>query len=236
MTSGKGSDWEVNFKIAGESGLEMTREISGADWQVCTGEGTGKVDFATVGEEMLVCTVMPMMKLSYSRFSGDLRGIFVSGLDLAVLAGTKMALATEDWANVTDLKQSQEDRLFGLQFTPEGMELVLVNALGRKLVKVINEAVENLGMDGYGRRPGVAEYSWWDNLGFLKGRVGLEVFANQVILYYEKGEGDNSVRRDIMGIPRIISGTVELDRVVTAGMPKEDDLLEFMERVYVPLI
>lgn len=180
-------------------------------------------------------TIDPLGGVSMANFSlrgegglGILEDILISGVDLAALAGTKMALERGDWGNIEDLKQSVEDRLINLKFTPEDLQLVIVDVAGREVVGAEPEDENNLGADEFGFLPGKANYSWTGDLGFLAGRVGFEVFPDKVIFFYGQ--------QNVMEVPRAVSGVANFDWKVTQGMPSEDDLLNFMEEVYLPLL
>lgn len=223
-TSGEGRNREINFGLRGD----LIREVNGADWRISSGEGRGRMDIQASEDSLTVSCLLPFMVLEYSRGLGTLQNILISGVDLAALAGTKIALERGDWGSLEDLKQSAEDRLINLKFIPEGLRLVIIDAAGSEVVGVEPEDEKNLGANECGFLPGKANYSWTGDLGFLAGRVGFEVFPDKVIFFYG--------RQNIMEVPRAVLGVANFDWKVTQGMPSEDDLLNFMEEVYLPLL
>lgn len=228
MTSGEGRNREINFSLRGDGGLSLTREVNGADWRISSGGGKGKIDIQALEDSLTVSCLIPFMILTYTRGLGVLEDIMISGVDLAALADTKIALERGDWGNIEDLKQSAEDRLINLKFTPEELQLVIVDVAGREVVGAKPEDEKNLGADAVGFLPGKPNNSWMGDLGFLAGRVGFEVFPDKVIFFYGQ--------QNVMEVPRTVLGVANFDWQVTQGMPSEDDLLQFMEEVYLPLL
>ena len=227
-TSGEGRNREINFSLRGEGGLRLIREIDGADWRISSGEGRGRMDIQALEDSLTVSCLLPFMVLEYSRGGGFLQDILISGVDIAALAGTKIALERGDWGNVEDLKQFGEDRLFSLRFTEDGLAVVCAETTGREVVGAVAEDEENLETDSYGFLPEAANYTWRGDLGFLKGRVGFEVFPDKVSFFYG--------RQRVMEVPRTVRGVANFDWQVTQGLPSEDDLVGFMEEVYWPLL
>ncbi len=215
-------------------GLSLTREVKGADWRISSGEGKGRINVEARGDSLMVGFQLPLMFFEYSRGMGALKEILVSGVDLAALAGTKLALAKGDWGNLEDQKQCFEDRLIRLVFTADGIEAAVVKSERREVVGVESEKEENLGLSRFGFLPDQPNYAWTGDLGFLAGRVGFEVWPDKVKLFYEKEGGGRVVRREVMEVPRTITGAGKIDWAVTQGMPSEDDLLVFLEEVYLP--
>ena len=216
-TSGEGRNREINFNLRGEGGLRLIREVDGANWRISSGGGRGRMDIQALEGSLTVSCLTPFMILEYFRGSGVLQDVMISGVDIAALAGTKIALERGDWGNVEDLKQFGEDRLFSLRFTEDGLAVVCAETTGREVVGTVAEDEENL-----------ANYTWRGDLGFLKGKVGFAVFSDKVSFFYG--------RQRVMEVPRTVIGVANFDWQVTQGLPSEDDLVGFMEEVYWPLL
>lgn len=227
----------VDFNFQGTDNLSLSRETDGLDWRVISGVGKGTIDILAQKDTLSVNCLMPFMTLKYSRGFGNLVEVVISGVDVAGLAGIRLALEEGDWDKVENQKLLDKDRLIKLTFVPEEgiVELKLVDVSGKEVVGGRSIGKEK-GDDESGLVPSWNSFTWRGNLGLFRGRIGFEVFAGEIVLFYEKGDGDETVRQNVMGISRTLLEMPGLDRKVTQGLPSEDDLLNFMEEVYLPLL
>lgn len=229
--AGKG----VDFNFQGTDNLSLSRETDGPDWRVISGVGKGTIDILAQKDTLSVNCLMPFMTLKYSRASGILREIVISGVDVAALAGVRVALEKGDWDEVTNQKLLDQDRLIKLTFVPEDevVELKLISVSGKEVV-----GAKAIGTEKGDEKSGLVvdwnSFSWRGSLDLFSGVVGLEVFSGEIVLFYEKGGSDETVRQDVVKLPRVVLGMPGFDWKVTRGMPSEDDLLQFMEEVYLP--
>ncbi len=225
----------VEFQIS-EGGLGLTREAIGDNWRVGYGNGWGRVEIGALDEHLTVGGILPLMVFIYSRESGTLVSVLVSGVDLASLAGTKMALAPGDWEEVSQMKRLDQDRLIHLVLGVEEIALTTKDVFKRTVTASNDVDEAELNADTIGFIPGRPTYVWnWD-LRRFEGRVGFEVFGDRIVFYYEKNGEDARVRLNIMEVPRQLAHLASLDERVKQGMPNEEEIMEFMEGVYIPLL
>lgn len=236
MTSGVGRAREISYQLGRVGRAGLAREVAGSDWRLSSGEGTGRIDFQAKDDSLTVTCYTPQMVFEYSRGGGSLKGVLISGLDLVALAGIKLLLAPADMTNIDDRKTMAEDTLISLTFEQEGLRLAMVNSEGRELVGIGTINPEDLGANKYGFLPDEAQYSWTGNLGFLRGRVGFEVYFDKVVFFYEKDGKAGKIRQNVMEVPRNALGTAAFDWAVTQAIPSEDQILTYMEEIYLPLL
>lgn len=225
MTSGEGRKREINLSLRGEGALGLTREVSGADWRISSGSGWGTIDVCAREDSMAVACYLPHLVLEYSRGFGILKKMVVSGVDLVALAGIKVPLEVGDMTNVDDLKEMAEDRMIHAVFTPEGPQFAVVGSSGREFVGIVRGGKNDLGS---------ADYTWRGDLGFLKGKIGFSIFSDKITFFYDKVGQEGVVRQNVLEVSTTALGVPGFDQKATQGMPSEEELIKFIDEVYLP--
>ncbi len=232
-TTGEGKNREINFSLRGEGGLSLSREVNGADWRLSSGTGWGTIDVCAREDVMVIACYLPHVVLEYSRSFGILRKIVISGVDLVALVGIKVPLAAGDMTNVDDLKEMMEDRIIHVAFAPEGPQFVVVSSSGREIAGMVRKDENSLAADNFNFVSGPANDTWRGDLGFLRGKIGFGVFSDKVTFFYEKMGRGTAVRQDVMEVSQTVLGVAGFDRRVTQGLPSEEELIKFIDGVYL---
>lgn len=208
----------------------LFQELDGYDWALVVGEGNRHRMISTEGKYLTAAFQTPHMQVMFSRETGDLAIVTLSGLGLVCLAGLNMPLAIGDAAGLDRAKKEGSDRVVCLSFTdgPRVTTSVLADGVYRS-VKTIGGGEL---MSNYGQLPEQPYCVWSGDLGFLKGSLGLEVFVDSVIFFYEY----NGARQNIVEFPRRVAEVVGFDGLASEDLPTETQVGELLEKVYVPLI
>lgn len=208
----------------------LLQELDGYDWALVLGEGNRHRMVSTEGKYLTAAFQTPHVRATFSRETGDLAIVTLSGLDLVYLAGLKMPLATGDGVELGVQKNKGTDVVVCLSFTdgPRVSTLVLADGVYRPIETVGSGEL----MSKYGQLPDQPCCIWNGDLGFLRGKLGFVVYVDSVVFFYEH----NGTRLNIVEFPRRVPDVIRFDGIASEDLPTEEQVEEFLEKVYVPLI